>query len=75
MPIYRNLWQVLKERGRSLPRESASKVGDLDPLSSRRGCIAPVARRCGVAQSSVLSMSATISLSSTRIHVKNRPGF
>ena len=59
MPIYRNLWQVLKERGRSLPRESASKVGDLDLLSSRRGCIAPVARRCGVAQSSlVLSMSA-----------------
>jgi type III restriction enzyme len=32
MPIYRNLWQVLKERGRSLPRKGASKAGDLDPL-------------------------------------------
>ncbi len=41
MPIYRNLWQVLKERGRSPRRESASNVGDLDPLSSRRSCIAP----------------------------------
>jgi hypothetical protein len=77
MPINRNLWQVLKERGRNPPRESASKVGDLDPLSSRQSCIAPVARRCGVAHSSVFSMSANtpISLSSTRIHVKNRPGF
>ena len=33
MPIYRNLWQVLKERGRSLPRKGASKAGDLDPLN------------------------------------------
>jgi type III restriction enzyme len=32
MPIYRNLWQVLKERGRSLPRKGASKAGELDPL-------------------------------------------
>jgi hypothetical protein len=32
MPICRNLWQVLKERGRSLPRKGASKAGDLDPL-------------------------------------------
>ncbi len=32
MPIHRNLWQVLKERGRSLPRKGASKAGDLDPL-------------------------------------------
>jgi type III restriction enzyme len=32
MPIYRNLWQVLKERGRSLPKKGASKAGDLDPL-------------------------------------------
>ena len=32
MPIYRNLWQVMKERGRSLPRKGASKAGDLDPL-------------------------------------------
>ena len=32
MPIYRNLWQVLKDRGRSLPRKGASKAGDLDPL-------------------------------------------
>jgi type III restriction enzyme len=32
MPIYRNLWQVLKERGRSLPRKGVSKAGELDPL-------------------------------------------
>jgi type III restriction enzyme len=32
MPIYRNLWQVLKERGRSLPKKGASKAGDLDPF-------------------------------------------
>ena len=32
MPIYRNLWEVLKERGRSMPRKGASKAGDLDPL-------------------------------------------
>ena len=31
MPIYRNLWQVMKERGRSLPRKGASKTGELDP--------------------------------------------
>jgi type III restriction enzyme len=31
MPIYRNLWQVMKERGRSLPRKGASKAGELDP--------------------------------------------
>ena len=32
MPIYRNLSQVLKERGCSLPRRGVSKAGDLDPL-------------------------------------------
>jgi type III restriction enzyme len=32
MPIYRNLWQVMKDRGRSLPRKGASKAGDLDPF-------------------------------------------
>ena len=32
MPIYRNLWQVLKERGRSLPRKGAGKAGELDPF-------------------------------------------
>ena len=37
MPIYRNLWQVLKERGRSLPRKGASKAGDLDPLNLAAG--------------------------------------
>jgi type III restriction enzyme len=33
MPIYRNLWQVLKERGRSLPKKGASKAGTLNPLN------------------------------------------
>jgi hypothetical protein len=42
MPIYRNLWQALKERARDPPRESASKVGDLDPLSSRRRAVQPL---------------------------------
>jgi type III restriction enzyme len=32
MPIYRNLWQVMKDRGRSLPKRGASKAGDLDPF-------------------------------------------
>ena len=31
MPIYRDLWAVLKERGRSLPKKGASKAGELDP--------------------------------------------
>jgi len=31
MPIYRDLWAVLKERGRSLPKKGASKSGELDP--------------------------------------------
>jgi type III restriction enzyme len=32
MPIYRDLWKVLKERNRSLPRKGASKAGELDPF-------------------------------------------
>jgi type III restriction enzyme len=32
MPIYRNLWEELKKRKVSLPKKSASKTGDLDPL-------------------------------------------
>ena len=31
MPIYRDLWAVLKERGRSLPKKGAAKAGELDP--------------------------------------------
>lgn len=32
MPLYRNLWEELKKRGRSLPKKGASKSGELDPL-------------------------------------------
>ncbi len=33
MPIYRNLWEEMKKRGRSLPKKGASKAGALDPHS------------------------------------------
>lgn len=33
MPMYRDLWNHLKEQGFSLPRKGAGKAGDLDPLS------------------------------------------
>jgi type III restriction enzyme len=32
MPLYRNLWEELKKRGRSMPKKGAGKAGDLDPL-------------------------------------------
>ena len=32
MPLYRDLWQALKDRGRSLPRKGAGKSGVLDPM-------------------------------------------
>jgi type III restriction enzyme len=31
MPLYRDLWKGLKERGVSLPKKGASKAGELDP--------------------------------------------
>ncbi len=33
MPIYRDLWGHLKEKGFSLPKKGAAKAGELDPLS------------------------------------------
>jgi len=33
MPIYRNLWEEMKNRKRSLPKKGAGKSGQLDPLS------------------------------------------
>ncbi len=31
MPLYRDLWEELKKRGRSLPKKGAGKSGELDP--------------------------------------------
>jgi type III restriction enzyme len=33
MPIYRDLWNHLKEQGYSLPKKGAGKSGELDPLA------------------------------------------
>lgn len=33
MPVYRDLWDHLKEQGYKLPQKGASKTGDLDPFN------------------------------------------